>query len=804
MNDDDLLTTAPRTTGPVTIDPDAVARIGSLHVSHKPWDSPLITPAMSNTMDRHERYRLTNRFVEVRQRPCIPVSGEIHFSRLPRSRWEERLRLMKAGGVTVIACYVFWIHHEQHEGKVRFDGNLDIAAFVRLCESIGLDVVLRIGPWCHGEVRNGGFPDWVQTAEIRHRTNDPAYLQLVDRWFSQLGTHLRGIMGPASNVIGIQIENELYTEPQHIIELKKLSRKAGLSAPIWTATAWGGADLPHDDVLPLFGGYGDGFWVEADAPWDPTFREHFFFSHVWDDPGIGADLREHLGSGSAGVHAGMPRTPSPLYPAATCELAGGMATAYQRRPWPRALDVAAVAHNKIGNGSAWQGYYMFAGGTNPADNLQESHATGYPNDLPRFDYDFHAPIGAYGRVTGSFAELRKQHAFLAAFGDRLAQMPSSLPDTLPDGIEDTSTLRWALRSDGHSGFVFVTWHQPHIPLAPHAGARFDVALEAGTVTFPSRAVTVPPGTVAHWPLNLEVGGVTLEWATASPLSILSPGTSPTLVLAAEAGIPVEVRLPEGTSLRGPVDEAGSNTFVVDGNALASGSVVLEARSADAALTILVLSPESANQAWILDTAVGRELLLSEEPVWVAASGNLAGLSRGMPDVRRYNLASAAFEAVPVEGALPAPPVLRPAVELVRPSQPVPETFGSFAGRASAPSRETIDALSLAYKVQLPADVFANGARAELEIAWAGDVAQLLVNGVLVADRYWDGSPWVLEIDDAGITPGADVTLQILPLSKAARVGLPLEAKRRLDASPGDLGVLDSVQLIPWCSWDEKV
>lgn len=777
---------------------------GPLRVSHKPWDSPLMSPAMSNTVDRHERYRLTNRFVEVEQRPCIPVSGEIHFSRLPRSRWEERLRLMKAGGVTVVACYVFWIHHEQHEGEVRFEANLDVAAFVRLCESIGLDVVLRIGPWCHGEVRNGGFPDWLQTAKVRHRTNDPAYLQLVARWFNRLGTHLHGVMGPASNVIGIQIENELYTEPQHIIELKRLARKAGLSAPIWTATAWGGADLPHDEVLPLFGGYGDGFWVEADAPWDSTFREHFFFSHVWDDPGIGADLREHLGSNDGGAEAAKPRTPSPLYPAATCELAGGMATAYQRRPWPQALDVAAVAHNKIGNGSAWQGYYMFAGGINPGDNLQESHATGYPNDLPRFDYDFHAPICASGRLTGSFAELRKQHAFLSAFGDRLVQMPSTLPDTLPKGIDDTSTLRWALRSDGHSGFVFITWHQPHIPLAPHHATRFEVALETGPVTLPSQAVTVPPGTIAHWPLNLEVGGVTLEWATASPLSILGPDTSPTLVLAAEAGIPVEICLPEGTSLSGPADGSAGNTYVIDGNDLASGSVVLEARSAHTALNILVLSPESATQAWILDTAAGRELLLSEEPVWVAASGQLAGRSAGVPDVRRYNPASASFEAVPVQGGTSAPPALRPAVELRRPSQPVPYTFGSLAGRASAPSQETLDALSMAYKVGVPAEIFSGGEHAELEITWAGDIAQLLVDGVLVADRYWDGSPWVLEIHDAGITPASEVTLQILPLSKAARVGLPLDAQRRRDAVPGDLAALDSVQLTSWSSWHEKV
>jgi hypothetical protein len=128
----------------------------------------------------------------------------------------------------------------------------------------------------------------------------------------------------------------------------------------------------------------------------------------------------------------------------------------------------------------------------------------------------------------------------------------------------------------------------------------------------------------------------------------------------------------------------------------------------------------------------------------------------------------------------------------------------LAGRASAPSQQTIDALSLVFKVEVPAEVFSRGAHAELEIAWAGDIAQLLIDGILVADRYWDGSPWVLEIHDAGIAPGCHVTLQILPLSKAAKVGLPKEAQRRRDAVPGDLAALDSVQLISWRSWHEKV
>ncbi|WP_458778704.1 beta-galactosidase [Arthrobacter sp. D3-16] len=768
-----------------------------LTVTHRPHELPLQLPPMSNAEDPHSRWRLTSRYIECAGRPAVPVSGEIHFSRLSRARWEERLRLMKSGGITVVACYVFWIHHEQTEGEVRFDGNLDVAAFVRLCASVGLDVVLRLGPWCHGEVRNGGFPDWVQAAAVEHRTNDPAYLAMVERWFNRLGAELRGLTGPDSNVVGIQLENELYDQPGHLAELKKLARAAGLIAPIWTATAWGGADIPEDQVLPVFGGYGDGFWVDADAPWDPTFRQHYFFSHQWDDPGIGADLRQHF----SGSDAAPPRSPSALYPPATCELTGGMATAYQRRPWPRGKDVAAVANNKIGSGSGWQGYYMFTGGTNPPGGLQESQATGYPNDLPVFDYDFHAPIGASGRLAPSFGLLRRQHAFLAAFGDRLAPMPSTLPDQVPAGVEDSGTLRWALRSDGDSGFVFITWHQPHIPLPDYARAQFSLSLGEDTVTFPGTPLAIPAGTVTAWPVNLEIAGVRLRWATASPLTLLGPESSPTLVLAAEAGIAAHVCLAEGTMLEGPVSAMGDNSYAVDSEEAATLTVT----SRQGSLNILVLPSQLADQAWVLDTPRGRDLVLSADPLWIGADGLLAGRSVGPASIRRYSTGSRQFEDVKNSATEPSRTRLTLPAEPRRPAQPVPASFGSLAGRAAAPSEGAIEEMAAVYRVDMTtaAGLLAQGGHVELEVVWAGDVARLLVDGSVVADRFWDGSSWVVEALDAGIRPGSEVLLQILPLPKDAKVGVPLEAQHRHDTVDGDLAALDQVELLCWTTWQEE-
>ncbi|WP_394553211.1 beta-galactosidase [Agromyces sp. MMS24-JH15] len=787
-----------------------------LTVRHAPWTEPLTRPAMANELDAHARLALTNRYVERDGVPVIPVTGELHYSRVPRDQWSERLRLMRAGGVTAVASYVIWSHHQPEPGTPSFDDRLDLAAFVRCAADAGLDVVLRIGPWVHAEVRNGGFPDWVQQAPVAHRTDDPGYLALVEPWFAAIGREVAALCGPASNVIAVQLDNELYDQPGHLVTLKSIARRHGILAPIWTATAWGGADLPVGEVLPLYGGYGDGFWVDADHDWDPTFREHFFFSHTWDDPGIGADLRDHPGIGR---QAETPRLPSAAFPAATCELGGGMATAYHRRPLLSGADIAAVAHNKIGNGSGWQGYYMYAGGTNPAPGLAESHDSGYPNDLPEFDYDFHAPLGAAGRLGPAHAALRRQHAFLDAFGATLAPMPSSLPDRRPTGVEDTTTLRWALRSDGRSGWVFLTWQQPHLPLEAVRDVRFEVAFRDGSTLLPHAPIDVPAGTIAHWPVHLELGGIRIDWATASPLTVLAPragGAAPTLVVVAEAGIPVELATTATVTSDAPsaLRPVAPGILVVD----AADVVRCELRSSDGALDLLVLPAATADRAWVLGSGERRRLLVTgdeSDALFEGAAGELLVRAGAEPRVRAYDAELGAFADLAfapigdgavgdcgVAGTRPGSGVSVLDAGAPEPGvSPVPAGYGEHHGRASAPTRADVERHATAWRVDLPAR---RGVRRFLEVDFAGDVARLEVDGVVVADRFWDGTTWTIGLDELAIDPSAPTTvvLRVLPLAHEASVRLPAAAADRRAATDGDLLALDEVRLVEAPLWGE--
>lgn len=737
---------------------------------------PLTEPAMSNTEGPHERLRLTSRWIEVDGAPTVPVTGELHFSRIPRRRWEEQLRLLVASGLTSVSTYVFWIHHERERGHVRFDGDLDVAAFLETAERVGIDVILRIGPWCHGEVRNGGHPDWVVEAlGDRARTNDAEYLALVRDWYRRIAEQVRPFCGPDRPIVGIQLENELHDQPDHIAALKAIARDVGLSAPLWTATGWGGAILPPHDVFPLYSGYADGFWAGQGSTWDDSFRDHFRFTHVWDDPGVGGDFRE-----DAEI---VVRPVDPEFPPSTCELGGGMATAYHRRPIARARDIAALANVKIGNGSAWQGFYMYAGGVNPEDGLQESLATGYPNDLPRFDYDFQAAFGATGRPGPSLGVLRDHNAFLAAFGPLLADTFSSLPDDAPIDVHDLDSLRWAVRGDGVSGFLFVNTHQPHEPLSGSTGVQFRIPLAGGDLVVPDRPVDIPTGVVGRWPLRIDIAGVRVEWATASASGIVE-GEVPTLVLRAHDGVPARLQLGEGSRalLRGVEMDAGAPLD------LSSGDVVV----VDGALRILVVDEERAERLWYL----GADLVDSADAVW-RESGRLVVRAEREPTAHVWT----GEEFAPLDLRTDAHPGTTCLVlEELRPAGDAPARYGESMGRSAAPDDEQFDEVAGVWRVVLPEPQHpSEGDLVELVVDWEGDVAQLRADGVVIADRFWDGLVWRVDITE--LAPTAELTLHVAPIAAHSVIDLDASVRERVDAAErlGSVFRVDRVVSSRWTS-----
>ncbi len=106
--------------------------------------------------------------------------GEIHFARVPREYWGQRLRLCKAMGLNTVCAYLFWNYHEWDQGRFEWSGQADAAEFCRLAQQEGLWVILRPGPYACAEWEMGGLPWWLLKKDgIRLRTRDPDFLAAV-------------------------------------------------------------------------------------------------------------------------------------------------------------------------------------------------------------------------------------------------------------------------------------------------------------------------------------------------------------------------------------------------------------------------------------------------------------------------------------------------------------------------------------------------------------------------------------------------------------------------------------------------
>ncbi|XP_058240365.1 beta-galactosidase isoform X1 [Hemibagrus wyckioides] len=138
------------------------------------------------------------------------ISGSIHYSRIPRIYWKDRLLKMFMAGLDTVQTYVPWNFHEAVPGVYDFSGDRDLEYFLQLCQDIRLLVILRPGPYICAEWDMGGLPAWLlKKRDIVLRSSDPDYLVAVDKWMAKLlpmmKRHLYQNGGP---IITVQVENE--------------------------------------------------------------------------------------------------------------------------------------------------------------------------------------------------------------------------------------------------------------------------------------------------------------------------------------------------------------------------------------------------------------------------------------------------------------------------------------------------------------------------------------------------------------------------------------------------------------------
>jgi len=767
------------------------------------------------------RLGLNSRYLTLNGKPWLPVMGEFHFSRVPREQWEDEILKMKAAGVNIVSTYVIWIHHEEIEGQFDWAGERDLRAFAGLCAQHGMYLMARIGPWDHGEVRNGGLPDWV-LKQGPTRVNDPLYLASVRAWYAQIGIQLQGLLwkdgGP---VIGVQLENEYAKRgpgagEAHILELKRIAIASGLDVPLYLVTGWDNAVVPPRAVIPVYGGYPDAPWDSSTAKLPPAEVYAFRF-----ESRVAANVNADAARGESGAR----RASDEKLPYLTAEIGGGNEDTYHRRPVIAPDDIAAMVPVMLGSGVNLYGTYMFQGGENPdgrLSTLEESQDTGYPNDLPIKSYDFQAPLGEFGQERASFRKLKVFQYFLNGFGAELAPMTVHAPALQPHDSADLSVPRASVRCNGDSGFIFFNNYVRGYRTPARPAAQFLIRLPHGSLAVPRQPVDLPSGAYFIWPFNLQAEGVTLRYSTVQLFTRLDDSGIDTIYFEALPGIPVElafdaktVRTVKSTSGKTTQD---SGAIYVSGFQPGVESSIDLVSSQGNALRLVVLTAHEAEDAWRAHIDGSDHLLVTEqdfladpdahpEHFWLRSRATpqfaftltpppLSALEASQPlTVSSQTSRTASYSAAAPTWDDPMEFRQTQAAGMAPPVKFGPALDWRPRGVAQAPDADRLPQAAQ-WEIAIPAESLKGLSELFLEVNYQGDVARLSAGGKLLDDNFANGKPWTIGLKRFLASQGPSrFELSILPLRQDAPVYFEFAAPPQF-APNGQIGKLDDLRLIP--------
>ena len=722
-----------------------------------------------------ERIEVNSYYMSVGGKPVIPVMGEFHYSRYPECQWEEEILKMKAGGVTVIPTYVFWNIHEEKEGVFNWEGNRNLRKFLSLCQKHNMWTVVRIGPFCHGEIRNGGLPDWLFAKPLEIRSNDANYLKYVKRLYEEIGRQLEGLYyKDGGTIIGTQIENEhqhsaapwgiTYPgEPKdmtsatydanitmigvsvqdkkittadlgdlHMKTLKKMAEEAGIQTPLYTATGWGNAAVIGEEAIPVTAAYTYPFWVK------PGMSPFCMFKDIQKNPDY-APVRYD----------------TEKYPSFCAEMGVGIQMIYTRRPIVTAKAAEALMVRTLGSGANGIGYYMYHGGSTPKMG-PTAFFSDEPMGMPKISYDFQAPLGEFGLEHGSYRALRLLHLFLNDFSSQLAPMETVLPkgyeQMTPDNRE---TLRYAARVKGKSGFVFMVNFQDHDT------ARVDqkdlclrLKFANETLRIPSQGTfTLPKDESLILPFNFQMEDALLKYATAQLLLKLDDKGTDHYFFFVPEGIHPEFVFDKTTV-------AGKHCYTPEAGLKSTFTVKT---SGGKRFKVTTLTREQALNACKIDG----KLLITSSMV-LPEAGRVRLLNMGDPVIRYVEYPSAKGFKEQMEEV---------------PSVQSEYTFRKVGSRRLA--------------VRFSGKEYPQVNDYFLRLDYTGDVAMAFLKGELVLDHFYYGAPWQISLKrfQQELTD-EELSFYIRPLRKNAPFLSDLPGEAVPDFSKGSVVRIDSVQVVP--------
>lgn len=349
----------------------AVASLFSTALSASAISMPLPQQASEQTIS-NGKFEAGNGTFLLNGEPFVVKAAELHYPRIPKPYWDQRIKLCKALGMNTICLYTFWNSHEPKEGEFDFSGQNDLAEFIRLCAENDMKVILRPGPYVCAEWEMGGLPWWLlKKKDIKLRENDPYFLERVDKFQKAVADQVADMtISNGGPIIMVQVENEYGSygeDKEYVANIRDMLRKN------------------FGDDVTLF-----------QCDWSSNFTLNGLDDLIWTmNFGTGANIDQQF------AKLKELRPESPLM---CSEFWSGWfdkwGANHETRP---SADMIEGIDEMLSKGISFS-LYMTHGGTNWG-HWAGANSPGYAPDVTSYDYD--APISESGQTTPKYWDLRK-------------------------------------------------------------------------------------------------------------------------------------------------------------------------------------------------------------------------------------------------------------------------------------------------------------------------------------------------------------------------------------------------------------
>jgi beta-galactosidase len=317
-------------------------------------------------------FRIGDKTFLLNDKPFVVKAAEVHYPRIPRAYWDQRIKMCKALGMNTLCIYIFWNAHEQQEGVFDFTGNNDIRAFVKLAQQNGMYIIVRPGPYVCAEWEMGGLPWWLlKKKDIRLRERDPYFMERLEIFEQKVGEQLGDLtIEKGGPIIMVQVENEYgsYGEDKpYISAVRDIIRKSGF------------------DKVELF-----------QCDWSSNFTKNGLDDLTWTmNFGTGSNIDHEF------KRLGELRPNSPKM---CSEFWSGWFDKWGGRHETRGAEAMVDGISQMLDRGISFSLYMTHGGTNWG-HWAGANSPGFAPDVTSYDYD--APINEAGQVTDKFWKLRE-------------------------------------------------------------------------------------------------------------------------------------------------------------------------------------------------------------------------------------------------------------------------------------------------------------------------------------------------------------------------------------------------------------